>query len=79
MAVAAGFAIAATAGAAFIGEGVGAGCAGAGSMGVQPNDVIDIKNPATLRAVMLGIIVHENSGSPYPDAVFEEGLRRALL
>ncbi|WP_158246534.1 MULTISPECIES: hypothetical protein [Pseudomonas] len=48
-------------------------------MGVQPNDVIDIKNPATLRAVMLGIIVHENSGSPYPDAVFEEGLRRALL
>ncbi len=48
-------------------------------MGVQPNDVIDIKNPTTLRAVMLGIIVHENSGSPYPDAVLEEGLRRALL
>ncbi|ALI04367.1 structural protein P5 [Pseudomonas sp. FW306-02-F02-AA] len=48
-------------------------------LGVQPNDVIDIKNPATLRSVMLGIIVHENGRNPYPDAVFEEGLRRALL
>ncbi|MGO4364531.1 structural protein P5 [Pseudomonas sp. PAB10] len=48
-------------------------------LGVQPSDVIDIKNPATLRAVMFGIIVHENGGNPYPDAVFEEGLRRALL
>ncbi|MCK9814426.1 structural protein P5, partial [Pseudomonas sp. MAFF 302046] len=47
-------------------------------LGVKANDVIDIKNPATLRAVMVGIIVHENGGNPYPDAVFEEGLRRAL-
>nr|WP_269783852.1 structural protein P5 [Pseudomonas protegens] len=47
-------------------------------LGVKANDAIDIKNPATLRAVMLGIIVHENGGNPYPDAVFEEGLRRAL-
>ncbi len=46
---------------------------------MQPNDVINIKNPAALRAVTLGIIVHENGRNPYPDAVFEEGLRRALL
>lgn len=47
-------------------------------LGVKPGEVIDIKNPATLREVMLGIIIHENGGNPYSAEVFAEGVRRAL-
>lgn len=47
-------------------------------IGVRPTDPINIKDPATLRAMVLGIIVHENGGKPYPDQVIDEGVRRAL-
>ncbi|WP_151883854.1 structural protein P5 [Pseudomonas putida] len=47
-------------------------------IGVRPTDPINIKNPATLRGMVLGIIAHENGGNPYPDQVIDEGVRRAL-
>ncbi|MBF8781021.1 structural protein P5 [Pseudomonas fulva] len=47
-------------------------------IGVQPEDPINIKDPATLRGMVLGIIIHENGGNPYPAAVIDEGVRRAL-
>ena len=47
-------------------------------IGVHPADTIDIKNPATLRGMVLGIIIHENGGNPYPPAIIDEGVRRAL-
>lgn len=47
-------------------------------IGVRPTDPINIKDPATLRAMVLGIIVHENGDNPYPDQVIDEGVRRAL-
>ncbi|MFV3337930.1 structural protein P5 [Pseudomonas sp. 43(2021)] len=47
-------------------------------LGVRPADPINIKDPATLRGMVLGIIVHENGGNPYSDQVIDEGVRRAL-
>lgn len=47
-------------------------------LGVGVYDVIDITKPATLRAMMIGVIVHENGGNPYSAAQINEGLRRAL-
>ena len=47
-------------------------------LGVRPTDPIDIKNRATLRGLVVGIIVHENGGNPYPAQVIDEGVRRAL-
>ena len=47
-------------------------------LGVGLRDSINMADPNTLRETVLGIIVHENGGSPYPDVVVEEGLRRAL-
>lgn len=46
--------------------------------GVKPADPNNIKDPATLRGMVLGIIIHENGGNPYPAAVIDEGVRRAL-
>ncbi|MBA1200439.1 structural protein P5 [Pseudomonas capeferrum] len=48
-------------------------------VGVQPTDPINIKDPATLRGMVLGIIIHENGGNPYSATVIDEGVRRALL
>ena len=48
-------------------------------LGVRTTDPINIKDPATLRGMVVGIIVHENAGNPYPDAIINEGVRRALL
>ncbi|WP_288076471.1 structural protein P5 [Pseudomonas sp.] len=50
----------------------------ASKLGVAANAVINIKNPRTLRIIVGSIIAHENANYRYPDAVFEEGLRRAL-
>ncbi|WP_434771285.1 structural protein P5 [Pseudomonas entomophila] len=47
-------------------------------IGVHTTAPIDIKNPATLRGMVVGIIVHENGGNPYSPAVIDEGVRRAL-
>ncbi|HKS12935.1 MAG TPA: structural protein P5 [Pseudomonas sp.] len=47
-------------------------------LGVKPTDSINIKDPATLRGMVLSIIIHENGGSPYTAAVIDEGVRRAL-
>lgn len=41
-------------------------------------DPVKIKNPATLRGMILSIIIHENGANPYPAAIIEEGMRRAL-
>lgn len=48
------------------------------ALGVQPNQVIDVRLPATLRGLVVAIIRHENGGVPYPDTVIDEGVRRAL-
>lgn len=47
-------------------------------LGVRTTDPINIKDPKTLRGMVVSIIVHENAGNPYPDAVIDEGVRRAL-
>lgn len=47
-------------------------------LGVTANAVIDIKEARTLRVLVGAIIAHECSNYRYPDAVFAEGIRRAL-
>ncbi|MBS6039761.1 structural protein P5 [Pseudomonas sp.] len=47
-------------------------------VGVKPTDPINIKDPATLRGMVLSIIIHENGDNPYPSAIIDEGVRRAL-
>lgn len=48
-------------------------------LGVAPTDVIDVRRLGVLRGLVLGIIEHENGGNPYPDAIVDEGIRRALV
>lgn len=47
-------------------------------LGVRINDPINIKDQATLRGMVVSIIIHENGGDPYPPAIIDEGVRRAL-
>lgn len=47
-------------------------------LGVRTTDPINIKDPGTLRGMVVGIIIHENGGNPYPPAIIDEGVRRAL-
>ena len=47
-------------------------------IGLRTTDPINIKDPATLRGMVVSIIIHENGGNPYPPAVIDEGVRRAL-
>ncbi len=47
-------------------------------IGVRTTDPIDIRNPATLKGMVVSIIIHENGGNPYKDQVIDEGVRRAL-
>lgn len=47
--------------------------------GVGPSEMIkNIKDPKVLGGLMRAIIKHENANYEYPEAVFAEGLRRAL-
>ncbi|WP_367239251.1 structural protein P5 [Pseudomonas fulva] len=45
---------------------------------VGVRDSIDISKPQILRELVVGIIVHENGSNPYPSALIDEGIRRAL-
>ena len=45
---------------------------------MRTTDPINIKDPATLRGMVVSIIIHENGGNPYPQAIIDEGVRRAL-
>lgn len=47
-------------------------------LGVKANDVINIKDVRTLRVFVGAIIAHECANYRYSDAVFNEGIRRAL-
>ncbi|WEK32936.1 MAG: structural protein P5 [Candidatus Pseudomonas phytovorans] len=47
-------------------------------LSVRTTDPINIKDPATLRGMVLSIIIHENGGNPYPEVIIDEGVRRAL-
>ncbi|PVZ19908.1 MULTISPECIES: structural protein P5 [unclassified Pseudomonas] len=47
-------------------------------LGVTGQAAIDVRQPATLRTLVEGIIIHENGYNPYPDSVLAEGVRRAL-
>ncbi len=48
--------------------------------GLGPDDQIkNIKDPVLLGVLMTSIIKQENANYIYPDAVFAEGLRRALV
>lgn len=47
-------------------------------LGVRTTDPINIKDPATLRGMVVSIIIHENGGNPYSPAIIDEGVRRAL-
>lgn len=50
----------------------------ASKLGVSADAVIDIRDPRILRVMVGSIIAHECANYRYPQAVFEEGLRRAL-
>lgn len=47
-------------------------------LGVNANDVIEVRKLATLRVMVTSIISHECAGFAYPEAVLAEGLRLAL-
>ena len=47
-------------------------------LGVGIADPINIKNLATLRGMVISIIIHENGSNPYAPAIVDEGVRRAL-
>ncbi|WP_296267491.1 structural protein P5 [Pseudomonas sp. UBA6562] len=47
-------------------------------IGVQIADVIDVRDPQVLRGMVTAIIAHENGSNPYPAAIINEGVRRAL-
>lgn len=49
----------------------------AASVGVQPNDVIDVDGVGVMLPLVRAIIHHENGYDPYADSVILEGLRRA--
>jgi len=49
------------------------------SVGVEPNQPIDIKAAAVLAGMVTAIIAHENGGNPYAPAIVAEGVRRALV
>ena len=51
----------------------------AAKLGVKSNQVIDIKNAKTLRLFVGAVVAHECANYRYPDSVFDEGIRRALL
>lgn len=48
-------------------------------LGVRATDQINIKDAATLRGMVVSIIIHENGGNPYTPAIIDEGVRRALV
>ncbi len=50
----------------------------AAKLGVTGNAVLDIKEGRTLRVIVGAIIAHECANYRYPDAVFADGIRRAL-
>lgn len=47
-------------------------------LGVRITDPIDIRSLATLRGMVVSIIIHENGLNPYRDSILDEGIRRAL-
>lgn len=47
-------------------------------LGVGITDPIDIRKPATLKGMVISIIIHENGGNPYQPEIIDEGVRRAL-
>ncbi|MFZ4823640.1 structural protein [Pseudomonas putida] len=47
-------------------------------IGSAPGAKIQLTDPATLKGFVVAIIIHENAGNPYTDAVISEGVRRAL-
>lgn len=48
------------------------------SIGVTPNQMIDVRIPSILASLTAAIIKHENGSNPYPSSVIAEGVRRAL-
>lgn len=49
----------------------------AAATGFQPAQPLDLHDYATMRALVLAIIRHENGVQPYPDAVIDKGLAMA--
>lgn len=46
--------------------------------GTAPGAPVDLHNVAVMTGVVKAIIHHENAGYQYPEAVVQEGVRRAL-
>ncbi len=49
----------------------------AAALAVEPDAVIDVTQPATMRPLLLAIIRQENSVQPYDDATVDEAMRLA--
>lgn len=48
-------------------------------LGNKTTDIINLNDKATVRALVVGIITHENGMLYYSNAVIDEGVRRAFL
>ncbi|MCC3733712.1 hypothetical protein LLS47_12315 [Rouxiella badensis] len=48
------------------------------SVGVGPNDPLDMSNPNTLAALCAGIVTHENGNQPYSEDQINSGVNAAL-
>lgn len=46
--------------------------------GTAPGAEVNMKDPKVLRGFTEAIVIHENGYNPYSDAVYAEGVRRAL-
>lgn len=47
--------------------------------GTAPGAEVNMKDPKVLRGFTEAIVIHENGYNPYTDAIYAEGVRRALL
>lgn len=47
--------------------------------GTTPGAEVNMKDPKVLRGFTEAIVIHENGYNPYTDAIYTEGVRRALL
>ena len=47
------------------------------ALGVRSTQQVDWSDPKVMLPLLKAIIRHENGSQPYPDAVIEEGMRRA--
>ncbi len=49
----------------------------AASVGVKPDDEINVDDPNTMKKMLRAVILHENGEDPYPDSVIDDAMNLA--